>query len=190
MILLHHLACSCSISLLQLAVYCMGTAAAYCMYRHVSSEVHMAKLTVSDAARVVRVARTTIQRAIREGRMTKGPDGLIDTAELLRAGYTLHAATDADPAATLHDAAEQQSVLRVQQEHWGLVQQENAVLRTERDLLAEERDHLREELHKAHTEKAQLLALLQSQQCLLEAGTPRQWGVWSQFKIWLFGNTN
>ena len=49
----------------------------------------MAKLTISDAARVAGVARSTLHRAIRAGRLSVDPDGYIDTAELLRAGYTL-----------------------------------------------------------------------------------------------------
>jgi hypothetical protein len=53
----------------------------------------MAKLTVSDAARVAGVARSTLHRAIRAGRLSIDPDGHIDTAELLRAGYTLQGTT-------------------------------------------------------------------------------------------------
>src|SRR5712691_6459107 len=45
----------------------------------------MAKLTISDAARVAGVARSTLHRAIRAGRLSVDPDGHIDTAELLRA---------------------------------------------------------------------------------------------------------
>jgi hypothetical protein len=47
----------------------------------------MAKLTISDAARGCRVARSTLQRAIQTGRLSLDPDHRIDTAELLRAGY-------------------------------------------------------------------------------------------------------
>jgi len=52
----------------------------------------MAKLTISDAARACRVARSTLQRAINAGRLSLDPDHRVDTAELIRAGYTLHAA--------------------------------------------------------------------------------------------------
>jgi hypothetical protein len=53
----------------------------------------MAKLTISDAARVAGVARSTLHRAIHAGRLGTDPDGHLDTAELLRAGYTLQGAT-------------------------------------------------------------------------------------------------
>src|SRR5262245_28858793 len=52
----------------------------------------MAKLTISDAARACRVARSTLQRAINAGRLSLDAEHRIDTAELMRAGYTLHAA--------------------------------------------------------------------------------------------------
>src|SRR5215813_2929127 len=54
--------------------------------------LRMAKLTISDAARACRVARSTLQRAINAGRLSLDAEHRIDTAELMRAGYTLHAA--------------------------------------------------------------------------------------------------
>ena len=52
----------------------------------------MAQLTISNAARACRVARSTLQRAINAGRLSLDADHQVDTAELLRVGYTLHAA--------------------------------------------------------------------------------------------------
>jgi hypothetical protein len=111
----------------------------------------MAKLTISDASRVAGVARSTLHRAIRAGRLSVGPDGHIDTAELLRAGYTLQRSTpqvapgtlqDVTPRSSdaLHDAspAETQALTTVHQE---------------RDLLRLERDLLRRELEAAHIRK-------------------------------------
>src|SRR5882724_7538968 len=62
----------------------------------------MAQLTISDAARACRVARSTLQRAINAGRLSLVADHQVDTAELLRAGYALHAARQEE----LQDAAE------------------------------------------------------------------------------------
>jgi hypothetical protein len=42
----------------------------------------MATLTISDASCVAGVARSTLQRAIRAGRLRVDPDGHIDTTEL------------------------------------------------------------------------------------------------------------
>ena len=64
----------------------------------------MAKLTISDAARVAGVARSTLHRAIKAGRLSADPDGQPDTAELLRAGYTLQAQTQQEHASPLQDA--------------------------------------------------------------------------------------
>jgi len=50
----------------------------------------MAKLTPSEAARATRTSRKTIYRRIEAGRVTRGPDGRIDTDELVRAGFTLY----------------------------------------------------------------------------------------------------
>lgn len=52
----------------------------------------MAKLTLSEAARACNVARTTIQRAVKTGRLSLDAEHQVDTAELLRIGYQLDAA--------------------------------------------------------------------------------------------------
>ena len=57
----------------------------------------MAKLTISDAARVTRVSRVTLHRYIKAGRLSRSADGTIDTAELLRVGLTLHPDTVQQP---------------------------------------------------------------------------------------------
>jgi hypothetical protein len=67
----------------------------------------MAKLTLSEAARACKVARTTIQRAVKTGRLSLDAEHRVDTAELLRVEYQLD-------AAVLH-AASQQSISTVQQ---------------------------------------------------------------------------
>jgi hypothetical protein len=46
----------------------------------------MAKLTLSEAARACNVARTTIQRAVKTGRLALDAEHRVDTAELLRVG--------------------------------------------------------------------------------------------------------
>jgi hypothetical protein len=49
----------------------------------------MAKLNKTDAAKTIGIARQTLYTYINEGRISVDPDGLIDTSELLRAGFTL-----------------------------------------------------------------------------------------------------
>ena len=49
----------------------------------------MALLTISDAARVTGASRQLLHRYINTGKLSRTPDGLIDTAELLRAGFAL-----------------------------------------------------------------------------------------------------
>ena len=50
----------------------------------------MAKLSKVDAAKAAGVSRQTLYTYLKDGRLSAGADGLIDTAELLRAGFTLH----------------------------------------------------------------------------------------------------
>jgi hypothetical protein len=74
----------------------------------------MAKLTLSEAARACNVARTTIQRAVKTGRVSLDAEHRVDTAELLRVGYqldaaALHAASQQTTADTQQDAAPQRS---------------------------------------------------------------------------------
>ena len=64
----------------------------------------MAKLSISDAARVAGVSRVTLHRYIKAGKLSRTPDGLIDTSELLRLGMVLH------PDTVYHPVTMQQEV--------------------------------------------------------------------------------
>jgi len=73
----------------------------------------MAKLTLSEAARACNVARTTIQRAVKTGRLSLDAEHRVDTSELLRVGFqldaaVLHAASQQSTADTQQNAAGQQ----------------------------------------------------------------------------------
>jgi hypothetical protein len=50
----------------------------------------MAKLSKVDAAKAAGVSRQTLYTYIKDGRLSVDTDGLVDTVELLRAGFTLH----------------------------------------------------------------------------------------------------
>jgi hypothetical protein len=63
----------------------------------------MAKLTISDAARVTGMSRMLLYRYIKAGKLSRTPDGLIDTAELLRAGLMLQTSDVTTPVTMLHD---------------------------------------------------------------------------------------
>src|SRR5215831_10053799 len=57
----------------------------------------VAKLTISDAARVTGVSRVTLHRYIKAGKLSRSTDGTIDTAELLRIGLVLQPDTVQQP---------------------------------------------------------------------------------------------
>ena len=130
----------------------------------------MAKLTLSEAARACNVARTTIQRAVKTGRIALDAEHRVDTAELLRIGYqldaaVLHAATQQFPMQTQQNAAPQHSTLPQQ----GAAAQELQLLRQERDALQRERDLLMQQVNMLHTiHQTTQQQLTQAQQMLHE----------------------
>jgi hypothetical protein len=140
----------------------------------------MAKLTISDAARSCRVARSTLQRAINAGRLSLDVDHQLDTAELMRAGYTLHAARQEDDRRTRHAALQdaaprsmetRQDVADVAHGDAALMQQtiaalerENALLRAALDAAAAREQEARANTQAAREERALLLQMLQEMQ--------------------------
>src|SRR5262245_29863517 len=63
----------------------------------------MARLTITDAARVTGVSRVTLHRYIKAGKLSRSADGTVDTAELLRIGLVLHPDTVLQPVNLQHD---------------------------------------------------------------------------------------
>ena len=97
----------------------------------------MAKLSITDASRVARVARSTLYRAIQTGRLSADADGRVDTAELLRAGYTLQRSaqqTRVCRKTTQHRRATA-LISRGDTQVFYALQQERDMLRLKRDLL-------------------------------------------------------
>ena len=64
----------------------------------------MAKLSLTDAARVTGVSRVTLHRYIKAGKLSRSADGTIDTAELLRIGLVLQPDTVLQPVMLQRDA--------------------------------------------------------------------------------------
>ncbi len=132
----------------------------------------MAQLTISNAARACRVARSTLQRAINAGRLSLVADHQVDTAELLRAGYALHAARQE----VLQDAAERSTPTRqeaagaappaaaLMQQTLAALERENALLRAALDAAAARKHEARENTQAARDERALLLQMLQEMQ--------------------------
>ena len=63
----------------------------------------MAKVTKTDAAKLIGVVRQTIYDYIKQGRISADPDGLIDTSELIRAGFTLRLPDSQQDVGNGHD---------------------------------------------------------------------------------------
>jgi len=140
----------------------------------------MAQLTISNAARACRVARSTLQRAINAGRLSLVADHQVDTAELLRAGYALHAARQEETRGTrqetLQDVAERSTPTRqeaagaappeaaLMQQTLAALERENALLRAALDAAAARKHEARENTQAARDERALLLQMLQEMQ--------------------------
>lgn len=62
----------------------------------------MATLTIADAARVTGVSRMLLYRYIKSGKLSRTPEGLIDTVELLRAGLMLQTSDVTSGVTPLH----------------------------------------------------------------------------------------
>jgi Helix-turn-helix domain len=113
----------------------------------------MAKLTKADAARQLGISRTTLYKLIDQGKLSATPDGLIDTAELVRIMSTLdvHAerprtSVDTTPldAYTRGDEHRERPVY-TSSEHAEQMSSERQLTSTYRDLV----DILREQLNAA-----------------------------------------
>jgi hypothetical protein len=76
----------------------------------------MAKLSKVDAAKAAGVSRQTLHTYIKDHRISVDADGLIDTAELLRVGFTLHPLHEIgrqDPEPVGHDLTSKVDTLDV-----------------------------------------------------------------------------
>lgn len=128
----------------------------------------MAQLSISDAARVAGVSRVTLHRYIKAGKLSRTPDGMIDTAELLRLGLVLHPDTVYQPV-TVQQEVTPPATQPVSHPDTGTLQQLITVLQRELDAA-----HAREQA--AQEREALLLHMLQQvqqqSQRLLEAGQP------------------
>ncbi len=120
----------------------------------------MAQLTISDAARVTGVSRVTLHRYIKAGKLSRTPDGLIDTTELLRIGLVLHSDTLKQP-------------VTVQRPAPPLVTADTPTLERLIEVLQRELDDARAREQAAREREAMLLQMLQQvqqqNQRLLEA---------------------
>src|ERR1043166_7243580 len=107
----------------------------------------MAKLPLSEAARACKVARTTIQRAVKTGRLALDAEHRVDTAELLRVGYEVDAAVlHAAPPHPTSQTPQNAATLRSTTQQDDAAHQELLLLRQERDMLQQERTRLAQQV--------------------------------------------
>ncbi len=135
----------------------------------------MAKLSKTDAAKCIGVSRATLYNYIRKSRITVDPDGTIDTAELLRAGFDLRQVDSSSDTSTIHDLTPSPELSETVK------------------ILQQELSAVRQDLRSANEEKTRLLTLLeqsqQQQQRLLEAGPTRhRTGVVQRLRTWWSGD--
>jgi hypothetical protein len=125
----------------------------------------MSKLTVSQAARVIGIPRTTLRGVIKRGSVSVNPDGLVDTADLEQAGYTI------DPDALAREQAGQARGTAQARPTAGTPQTD--ILPQALDLFGQLRDEIRGELDAAHARQMRLLRLLERlSRYIARAGLP------------------
>lgn len=74
----------------------------------------MAKVTKTEAARLIGVVRQTIYDYIKQGRISAESDGLIDTSELIRAGFALRLPDSQQDVGNGHETTANASVSDIQ----------------------------------------------------------------------------
>jgi hypothetical protein len=131
----------------------------------------MAKLSKAETARRIGITRATLYRHIKEGRIPTEPDGLIDTTELLRRGYTLNGSDEtlARPVGHFETLSTKRLIEALERERERLIQELDA---------AKAREAI------AVQEKAALLDLIRTLS-LPPARTDT--GVWLRLKSWFWG---
>ena len=115
----------------------------------------MARLTITNAARVAGISRHALSRAITRGRVRRDADGLVDTAELERAGYTLL------PNAGALTETRQRARSTEQERNAADTPQTDSLPQDDTDFFLQLRDELRRELNAAHARQLRLLRLVE-----------------------------
>ena len=113
----------------------------------------MATLTKADAARQLGISRTTLYKLIDQGKLSATPEGLIDTAELVRVMSTVNVHSerqrtplDTAPLDTYSQGYEhRERPVNMSSEHTEQTSSERQLTSSYRDML----DILREQLHAA-----------------------------------------
>ncbi len=143
----------------------------------------MVKLSKTESAKRIGVSRATLYSYIKKGRISTDPDGTIDTAELLRAGFTLRP-IDSDQTRPNGKNHTDLDVLNPEPQVMSKrVESLEAELSTLRQQLADAQFQNKKLTDDTTAERARLLDLLeheqQNQRLLIEA-SPRSpwWRVW------------
>jgi hypothetical protein len=129
----------------------------------------MALLTIMDAVRLTGVSRAQLYRYIKAGRLSRTPDGFLDTAELLRAGLMLQLRDETVPVSMTHDETmtpvshETDAVSAVSSAHIQVLERLIAVLQAELDAARERETTLLREAHERETLLLQMLSHVQQQ---------------------------
>jgi len=129
----------------------------------------MALLTMVDAVRLTGVSRAQLYRYIKAGRLSRTPDGFLDTAELLRAGLMLQMRDETAPVSMTHNetktpvSRETEPVSGVSSAHIQALERLIAVLQTELDAARAREATLLREAHERETLLLQMLSHVQQQ---------------------------
>jgi len=116
----------------------------------------MALLTMVDAVHLTGVSRAQLYRYLKAGRISRTPEGFLDTAELLRVGLMLRLA---DETPTVSERHEETPPVSSDISSVSLAMQERLI-----DILQRELDAARLMLREAHERETQLIQMLSQMQ--------------------------
>jgi DNA-binding XRE family transcriptional regulator len=119
----------------------------------------MAKLSKLHAAKAIGVSRQTLYSYIDKGRISVDPDGTIDTAELLRAGFTLHTIDSPPPTDNRQELTPSSVNLDVYQDMIELLREQLAEAREREQGYREQITLLATMLQEAQRQSGRLLDL-------------------------------
>ena len=125
----------------------------------------MAKLSKVDAAKAAGVSRQTLYTYIKDSRLSVDADGLIDTAELLRAGFTLrplHEIGRPSPEPVGHRLTSTVDTLDVYQDMIAMLKQQLSEAQAREQAAREREALLLQMLHETQQQNQRLLDMPRS----------------------------
>jgi hypothetical protein len=138
----------------------VGTGDVFILNQQYATISGMAKHTKTAAAKLIGVVRQTIYDYIKQGRISVDADGLIDTSELIRAGFPLRLPDSSQDVGNGHATTEN----AVGTDTQPIVQDHQVHISKVVELYEQRIDSLEREIADARSREERLLSMLEQEQ--------------------------